>query len=108
MSYSTSTINASSTTTASTAQFNRVWSLLLRCPSANTANVLVNLGGATATTGDLIISAGETISLDISPVLLAKILKNTPLVDSDFLRSLSHKSVSGTQTLQFDALRWND
>lgn len=105
--FSGQTMSVSATTTAQEVNFNRVYSVLLRTPSSNTDNINVNLGGVTASSGDMLIRINETIAIDISPVLIAKLLQNKPLFDNDFIRSISVRAASGTQTLYFDVLRFD-
>ncbi|MEK6876161.1 MAG: hypothetical protein AABX63_02025 [Nanoarchaeota archaeon] len=107
MAFSTQTVTASATTTAASVQFNRVYSVMLRAPSANTDDIFVNLGGVTATSGDVRVRPNETISISIAEVLLAVKLSGREYNENDFIRSLSYRSNAGTQTLYFDVLRFD-
>jgi hypothetical protein len=77
--------------------------ILLRASSVNTDLIYCKIDDYTANTGDMILRAGEFFSLDIATALKLKMSMGYAIQLEDFLKTISFKSASGTQTLEIDA-----
>lgn len=96
-------ITFTATTTTQTQQFPpRTTALLLRAATGNTDNINVNIASNSVTSGDLIVRAGESVTIDITQINQLKFSLGE-LTDRDFIKFISYKAVSGSQTLYSDA-----
>ena len=82
-------------------------SVLLRCPSSNTADVYVNFYGTGANTQSTRIRAGESITLSHENYLLLKAQLNAQITQLDYIQGLSYYSSAANQTLYLDVFIWN-
>lgn len=78
--------------------------LILRAAVTNVNSIYVRLGTMTATTGDLMIRSGETITLDVSNMLMLKKMLSGLVEGKDFITDLSYYSATAGQILHIDAL----
>ena len=76
--------------------------VLLRADSDNAGTVYVAFGKYTAGTGDITLSAGESISINISEDLKLKMAMGYALCPEDFLPDISYKGSAADQTLYVD------
>ena len=81
--------------------------VLLRCPATNTHKVYCSFGQLTATTADIVISAGETISIDISDDLHLKASMGFGIQNNDFIPNMSYLGGAAAQTLYIDTFTLN-
>jgi len=107
--YSTSTVTVSPTTTATVTNLpDYTVMLILRTPTTNTANVYIQIRTTDdtkqVTSGDLLIRAGESITIDFSTMLLLKRALGNILYRENYPRRITYVAASGTQTLYIDAI----
>jgi len=106
--YGTQTITLAPGTTAATQKLPE-WTgiILLRTPTTNTADVNIKLASNAATkgvtTGDLLIRPGESIQLDLCPLLALKRALQGTLTRDDCINYL-HYYAASTQALYVDAI----
>ena len=102
----TYTLTAGTTSLNQSLPFGSV-SILLRCPSSNTADVYVNFYGTGANTQSTRIRAGESIELSHENFLLFKAQLNQPINQLDYVQGLSYYSTAANQTLYIDVFVWS-
>ncbi len=99
-------ITAGTTSTSTELPMNSI-ALLLRCPSTNTDNVYVNIGGNFAGTGDIIIRPNESINVGNELWLIFKAQLGIPVNANDYYKKIVVYSPTASQTLYVDAETWN-
>jgi len=83
----------------------RTTEVLLRAAAANATDIYVNLGSFSLINGNIIVRAGETVSVSIADLLQLKILMGKALEAEDFITKVRYTAAgAGVNTLYIDAL----
>lgn len=101
----TQTITAGTTSVITALPPNAV-ALLLRCPSGNTADVFVGVGGNFANAGDVRVRAGESINFSNELWLVFKAVLGAGINQNDYIRQIVTYAAS-SQTLYVDVMTWS-
>jgi hypothetical protein len=78
--------------------------IMLRAPSGNTQNITIGIGAFDVLGGSIIVRPAESISVDISNILLLKKAMGLNLTDDDFISRISAIAGGAGQTLYLDAI----
>lgn len=104
MSAQTVTVTPTTTPTDINLGF-KTTTLMFRAKSDNATDILIKLGTYAILGGNLLLRAGETISVDITNILMLRLMMLQSLNEDDFITKINYTATgAGANTLYIDAL----